>query len=153
MHLYPGPSTVADQLLTTDEERSADVPISKSKDAVDDQTREAVRASFRRGWYVNLFLLVTGSAASILWLFVRGRHRTASWLAVAGIGLFVVAFILFVVPSRAAGFDQWIALMQRLVVVKAWSFLGAEVHRAMSLLVAVIALFALGIATSKRLRS
>jgi hypothetical protein len=113
------------------------------------QVSESLEASYWASWATNLVLMFLGLCSATLWL-VRGRKGSRTWLAVTAAGcFFVICAVVLLLQTNGDGIVvNKIALVRQLGSTGASPYVAAEVHRLLSMFVAL----AMSIAMSLSLR-
>jgi len=76
------------------------------------------------------------------WLGRRSPRGLAAWVGVCGLAAFIATFVGVVIPSNSANVLEWlpdkVAALRTYVAINAWSLVAAEIHRIVSLLLAIV---------------
>ena len=145
-YLYPGPDGTTDTLLKSATSSSAGInrPEVERANAVlaSAKGRAEIADGVRFAWLVNVGIVLLGGGASALYLYASRRSRALRWASVFALGLLVVLLLAVIVPDRGGvfGFIPFqIDNISRLLRASATPFAIAEVHRTVTLLIALVA--------------
>jgi hypothetical protein len=100
--------------------------------------------STAQSWLTNLGLAIVGIAFSVLWLLRRSSRGLVMWSAIVGAVLFIGIFLVVVIPANSETIADWIpdkmGWIRKMASIGAWSFVLAEIHRVLSLALAIVSL-------------
>ena len=102
------------------------------------QVTETLESSYWASWMTNLLLLLLGACSATLWL-MRGKKGGRKWPAISAAIAFVLigASALVLQSSDQGAVAGRLEFLRQLMAARAWSFLAAEMHRLLAVLVAL----------------
>jgi hypothetical protein len=114
------------------------------------QVGESLESSYWASWITNLLLMLLGVSSATLWL-ARAQTTWRKWAALAGAAVFFLICVVVVAAQSDHGgvIAGKIALLRQLASARSWSFLAAELHRLVAMLVAFAMLIAMPLALRK----
>lgn len=112
---------------------------------------EMIESSYWSSWLTNLLLLFLGVSSGALWLARAGKGWRA-WAAIAAAFLFVIicSAILLTQAGDIGVINSKLAFLKQLSSAHAWSFLTAEIHRLLAIVIAAAAAISMGVRLTKR---